>query len=110
MAKATAKSATAPVKKASATAKPKAKASSSAEAIEKVSKEILKTFQAVGIEEQLQADLTWCLGSYAHDKNPIGLYEIGEQSLIILKREQAKKTKGVTAKLINDLEKVLSTK
>jgi hypothetical protein len=105
MAKSTAKKTAAPAKK---TTTVKAKTKASGDVLEKVSEEALKKFQSLGIEQQLQADLEWCLGSYRHDKNPIGLIDIINQSVAILKAEQAKKTKGVTAKLITDLEKAAS--
>jgi hypothetical protein len=95
-------------KKAS-TAKPKAKANTTDQLL-KVSEEVLKKFQSLGIEKQLQADLEWCLGSYRHDKNPVGLLGIIDRSITILKGEQLKKTKGVTEKLITDLEKAFKLK
>jgi hypothetical protein len=107
MAKSTVKNTSAPAKK-TVTAKPKAKAS--ADVLEKASEEALKKFQSLGIEQQLQADLEWCLGSYRHDKNPIGLIDIINQSVAVLKTELSKKTKGVTSKLITDLEKAASIK
>jgi hypothetical protein len=105
MAKAPAKSAKAPAKK--TPAKPKAKAAVN---VEKVSEAALAKLKALGIEHQLQADIEWCLGSYRSDKNPIGLLDMMSRSLSVFKDELKKKTKGVTAKLISDLEKVLSSK
>lgn len=75
--------------------------------IEKVNAEALQKLQVLGIEEQLQRDLEWCLGSYRADHNPMGLYETARKALSVFKAEKEKKTKGVTAKLITDLEKVL---
>jgi hypothetical protein len=106
MAKSTVKNTTAPVKK-SATSTTKTKAKASPDALDKISEETLKKFQSLGIEQQLQADLEWCLGSYRHDKNPSGLLGMMSRALDVLKTEQAKKTKGVTSKLITDLEKTL---
>lgn len=101
MAKATAKT---PAKKVAKTAaKPKAKTSSGI-SIEKLCKDALLKLQGLGIEQQLQADLEWCLGSYDHDKNPSGLYEMAERALSVFKAEKAKKTKGITAKTVLDLE------
>lgn len=74
--------------------------------IEKVSEEALEKLQALGIEEQLQRDLQWCLGSYRADHNPIGLYGAVKKALTVFQTEKEKKTKGVTAKLINDLERI----
>jgi hypothetical protein len=76
--------------------------------IEKVSEEALLKLQELGIEEQLQSDLQWCLGSYRADGNPVGLYGNAKKALTVLRSEKEKKTKGVTAKLINDLEKVVN--
>jgi hypothetical protein len=80
---------------------------SSGDRIEKVSAEALKKLQSLGIEQELQNDLEWCLGSYRADHNPVGLYAMTERALKVFKDEQAKKTKGVTAKLIGDLEKAI---
>jgi len=63
--------------------------------------------KALDIEPQLQADIEWCLGSYNHDNNPVGLYEMGERALDVFKQQLEKKTKGVTAKMVADLEKAV---
>lgn len=65
----------------------------------------LKKLKELGVDSQLQADLEWCIGSYKADKNPIGLYEMARRALTVFKEN--KNAKGVTAKLINDLEKVV---
>ena len=96
----------APVKKEAA--KPKAKAP--IYNIEKAAEEILSKLKALNIEQQLQADIEWCLGSYHADKNPIGLFDMVSRTLTIFKTELAKKTKGVTVKLIDSLEQVLKSK
>ncbi len=106
---------TAPMEKAAKTAKkaasgPKKSKVSPTDLIEKSCEEALKKLQSLGIEQQLQSDLYWCLGSYRHDKNPSGLYEMGQRALTVFNTEKAKKTKGITTKLISDLEKALSTK
>lgn len=93
-------------------AEPKAKAkvavtSPSTDLLEQASEEALKKLQSLGIEQQLQSELEWCLGSYRFDKNPSGLYQVAGRALTILNAEKAKKTKGVTVKLIADLEKAL---
>jgi hypothetical protein len=75
--------------------------------LEQASDEALKKLQSLGIESQLQSELEWCLGSYRHDKNPTGLLEVAGRALVVLNTEKEKKTKGVTVKLIGDLEKVL---
>ena len=100
MAKTTAKTSTkAPVKR---TAAKKPTTVSESNPIVKSSETALKK---LGIESQLQADLEWCIDSYKADKNPIGLYEMVRRALVVFKDN--KNTKGVTAKLISDLEKVV---
>ena len=104
MAKETAK----PVKKAAPKRATATKASTdTSDRIEKVCVESLKKLQELGIEQQLQSDIEWCLGSYRHDKNPSGLYEMAARTLTVLQEEKSKKTKGVTAKMITDLESAL---
>jgi hypothetical protein len=78
--------------------------------IEKVSATVLEKLKTLQLDPQLQSDIEWCLGSFSHDKNPIGLFETGDRALEMLKTELAKKTKGVTTKLVADLEKALSKK
>lgn len=104
MAKAAAKPSTpkTEVKKPSA---PRAKASNNS--IESVSEEALAKLRELGIQDQLQRDIQWCLGSYRADRNPVGLYNNAKKALAVFKDEKEKKTKGVTAKLISDLEKVV---
>ena len=73
--------------------------------IEKTSEEVLQKLQELGLDEQLQRDIQWCLGSYRSDSNPVGLYDNMKKALAVLKTEKDKKTKGVTTKMISDLEK-----
>lgn len=92
----------------SGTRKPRApRANASNNNIDQVSSEALKKLEQLGIEEQLRRDLEWCLGSYRADHNPIGLYETAKRALTVFRAEKEKKTKGVTAKLISDLEKIV---
>jgi len=103
MAKAAAKSTTKTEAK-----KPRApRAKASTISIEAMSEEALGKLRELGIEDQLQRDLQWCLGSYRADRNPEGLYSNARKALDVFKTEKEKKTKGVTAKLIGDLEKVI---
>ncbi|MCW5912298.1 MAG: hypothetical protein KIT62_14605 [Cyclobacteriaceae bacterium] len=69
---------------------------------------IVEKLRSLDIEHQLQADLEWCLGSYRYDGNPVGLVDAISRALTVLKAEQAKKTKGVTATFISGIEKVLA--
>ena len=105
MAKVSAKTAAAPKERKAAPAKTK-KTSASSD-IEKTGEEVLKKLQSLNRNEQLQADIEWCLGSYRHDKNPVGLLEAIKNAHTVLKEELSKKTKGVTAKFVSDVEKVL---
>ena len=100
MAKAITKKAEVPAKK-----KPKAKAASN---IVKVSESILDKLKTLNLEPGLQSDIVWCLGSYHHDQNPIGLLEKAAQALVLFKAELAKKTKGISAKFISDVELALT--
>lgn len=59
------------------------------------------------IEHALQSEINWCLASFHNDKNPIGLYQMAERSIVVFKGELSKKTKGVTAKLIKDIEQAI---
>lgn len=67
----------------------------------------LSKLKELGIEQSLQADLEWCLGSYKFDKNPAGLQEMVGRAIKVFTVEKEKKTKGVTSKLITDLSKTL---
>ena len=67
----------------------------------------LAKLRNLDIEHALQADLQWCLGSYRADGNPVGLYQMLDRAVAVLKRENIAKTKGVTAKMVSDLAKVL---
>ena len=61
--------------------------------------------EKLGIEENIQAELAWVIGSYNYDKNPVGLYEIGNKALIALKDYKTEKPRLVSKKFIEDLEK-----
>ena len=106
MAKTASKTAKAPAKTTVAKSKPKATTKAS---IEKVCEDALKALKSLDIESQLQSDITWCLGSYKNDKNPVGLYEMAGRALEVFQAEKVKKTKGVTSKLIGDLEKAIKS-
>ena len=87
----------APAKKATA----KVKASPD---LESVSKTVLEKLIALKLDVQLQADIEWCLGSYNHDKNPVGLIESLNRAAQVFKAELTKKSKGVTAKFVTEIE------
>lgn len=75
--------------------------------IESACEKALAKLRDLEIEHALQADLQWCLGSYRADGNPVGLYQMLDRAVAVLEREKIAKTKGVTAKMVNDLAKVL---
>lgn len=87
--------------------KPKAPA---AHQIEKVNEDILKKLQELDVEQALQADIEWCLGSYRNDNNPSGLYIMAERALSVFTFELTKNPKSVPVKLIKDIEKALKNK
>lgn len=102
-----------PVKKAAVKKAPAKKTSSSpspSQIIEAASETSLKKLRELNIDHQLQSEIDWCLASYRNDGNPVGLYEMVYRTVTVLKEEQSKKTKGVTAKFISDLEKALATR
>ena len=109
MAKAPAKKSVTPAKTVAAKKAPAKKAAptSSVTLIEKACATALAKLKTLNIEPQLQADIEWCIGSYSHDKNPVGLFEMGERALEVFKAELTKKTKGITAKFVEDLEKAV---
>lgn len=75
--------------------------------LEKSGEVVLTKLKALDLDPQLQSDLEWCLGSYLNDQNPIGLVESLERALVVFKEELSKKTKGVTAKMVSDIEAAL---
>jgi hypothetical protein len=108
MAKTAAKTAAKEPKKISSPSRTKTSdGSSSGSGIEKACHDALQKLKELNLEQQLQHDIEWCLGSYRADGNPVGLYNMIEKAILVLKEEKSKKTKGVTAKLITDLEKVI---
>ena len=82
------------------------KKKSSPPSIDQVCTEVLAKLKALNIEESLQSEIAWCLGSYRHDHNPSGLFEMIARAEKIFQQERAKKTKGITLKFINQLKKV----
>ena len=97
-----------PVKKAAV--KKSSGSLSSSQIIEAASETSLNKLRELNLDEQLQSEIDWCLASYRSDGNPVGLYHMVERTIGVLKGELAKKTKGVTAKLISDLEKAATTR
>ena len=95
-----------PVKKAAA----KKATKSPSQIIEEASETSLKKLRELDIDHQLQSEIEWCLASYRGDNNPIGLYYMVERAIHTFKSELGAKRKGVTAKLISDLEKAHATR
>ena len=107
MAKAAVKPATEKVAPKKAAPKATKSASKAKPTLEAAAKDALSKLVSLKIDQQLQADLEWCLGSYLHDHNPVGLIESLEKSIAIFKTALARKTKGITAKFVADLERAL---
>ncbi len=59
----------------------------------------------LGIEEQLVSEIEWCLGSFAHDSNPEGLYEKATEAASALEAFKKENPRKVSKKLIDDLTK-----
>ena len=81
------------------------KAANSALSIDKACEAALAKLKEMKIDETLQSEINWCLGSYSNDGNPSGLYIMAKRALAIFTVELANGTKGVKSKLISDLEK-----
>src|SRR5690242_12639299 len=104
IAKSAAKSVAKPAAKKATPSKPKAP---KVLAVEKVSEDVLNKLRELNIEQGLQAEIQWCLGSYRADKNPVGLYTMAERALVVFKGMREKNAKAVSTKLIGDIEKAL---
>ena len=81
------------------------------EKIEKACIEALQKFKQVNRDDtnEVESKLEYVIGSYQHDHNPVGLYEIGAMALNKLMELKQEKPKQVSKKLIDDLEKALAT-
>lgn len=77
------------------------------EKIEQACYEAKEKLIALGIEEQLISEIEWCLGSFASDRNPEGLYQKGNEALKALTVYREKFPRKVAKKIIDDLEKAL---
>jgi hypothetical protein len=99
-----------PAKKAVAAKAPAKKTparKAAAPSLEAAAEDLLAKLKALNMDSQLQADLEWCLGSYRHDQNPVGLTEAVRQGVAALKQAVEAKKKGVTTKFVSDMEKAL---
>lgn len=81
-----------------------------AQMIETACEEAVKKLRALNLDVQLQGEIDWCLASFKNDGNPVGLYIMIERALPLFNELLSKKTKGVTAKFVADLEKALASR
>lgn len=63
----------------------------------------------LNLAEELVSEIEWCLGSYAFDENPTGLYQKGKEAHQVLIDYKATHPRKVSKKLLDDLEKAIST-
>jgi hypothetical protein len=108
-----AKASTTPKKKSSeaskkAPAAKKATSKAKVVAIDALCEQIIAQLDKLSIEQGLRNDIEWCLGSYRHDQNPSGLYEMAGKALIVLKDQKKKSAKSVPATLLSSIEKALA--
>jgi hypothetical protein len=106
---ATAKKTKSAPKKAAAPKKPAKKKVEGTLPIVKANEEALKKLRALKIEQGLQNDIQWCLGSYAYDKNPGGLFEMGARAFKVFKDLRSINPKSVPTTLLKTLEKALAS-
>ena len=76
--------------------------------IEKACVEAKQKLETLGVEQTIQEELAWVIGSYNYDSNPVGLYEIGGKALVALKEVKKGSPRKVSKKLIDTLEKAIS--
>ena len=58
-------------------------------------------------QTEIKSKLEYCIGSYDHDKNPVGLFKYGEIALDELKSFKKQFPRKVNKKVITNLEKYL---
>jgi len=83
------------------------------EKLAKICSEVQAKFEKANTDGKFNdiiSKLEYVIVSYHADKNPIGLFEIGEMALNQLKAYKDEKPKQVAQKIIDDLEKALTTK
>jgi hypothetical protein len=76
--------------------------------IEKACLEAKEKLETLGVEQSIQEELAWVIGSYNYDSNPVGLYEIGGKALGALREVKKGSPRKVSKKLIDTLEKAIS--
>lgn len=75
--------------------------------MEKVLIEAKDKLSQLGIEEQLVSEIEWCLGSYAHDHNPAGLFAKGAEAKEALETFKKENPRKVSKKLLDELQKAV---
>jgi hypothetical protein len=81
------------------------------EKLKKSCTEAVSTLEKLNIEQfqDTLGKLKWCIGSYEFDKNPVGLNELGQLALKDLKTFKKENPRKVAKKVIEGLEKSLTT-
>ncbi|MFY0598415.1 MAG: hypothetical protein JXR03_02010 [Cyclobacteriaceae bacterium] len=80
-----------------------------AEKIKKALETAKDKLSSLSIEEKLVSEIEWCLGSFAHDENPEGLFVKGDEALKALVNFKKTNDRKVSKKLIDDLKKALKS-
>ena len=75
--------------------------------IEKACLNAKEKLESLGIEDKIQAELEYVIGSYGYDKNPKGLYEIGGKAFKALESYKSEFPRKVSKKLLSDIEGAL---
>ncbi|MEL6561021.1 MAG: hypothetical protein AAFQ94_22710 [Bacteroidota bacterium] len=75
--------------------------------IEKACINAKEKLESLGIEDKIQAELEYVIGSYGFDKNPVGLYEIGGKAYKALESFKTENPRKVSKKLLTDIEGAL---
>ncbi len=85
---------------------------SASEQIENACREARDKFLKLDVEvyKDIIEKLQFVIVSYNADKNPVGLYHIGEAALDLLKKHKEQKSRQVSKELIDTLEKALANK
>ncbi|NJM15504.1 MAG: hypothetical protein HC896_09160 [Bacteroidales bacterium] len=60
-----------------------------------------------GEYDEIKDKLNFCIGSYNHDRNPVGLVEFGQKALEVLKEIKKQNPRKFKKDIIDNLEKLL---
>lgn len=79
------------------------------ENLKKACQDALQAFKKIDDRkyDDIQSKLEYVIGSYEHDKNPMGLHEIGTIALKKLKDYKTKNPRKLNKKYIDGLEKCI---